>query len=150
MNVKKNLQQLIRGWLPKEPNVTRAYFKMQSAKGAVLALGIFFVAVLLFVLTLGAGWVARFGFLIFFVAAILVVGLIFRKDRKNGELAPLPKVRRVRIMVCSGLFTAFVVGTGLRVMLGPLPSYFWVIFLGLIAVGAFVGDQIWKTQQKHN
>ena len=147
MTVKKRVQYLIRGWLPKEPNIVSLYAKPQPSKIAVIALILLFAAIPLFFLTLEASGPVRFGFLVFLIAASLIVGFVLRKE---GQLKPSPRERQISIVVCSGLFTAFAVGTGLRVIIGPLPSYFWVVFIMLIAVGAFIGAEISKTLQKHD
>ena len=109
-----------------------------------------FLAILvvpLFFLTLEARAILGEGFVILVIAVSVILGYI---TRKKGWYKPLPRVRRIHIIVCSGLFTAFAVGTSLRVIVGPLPSYFWVAFVMLIVAGAFIGDIIWKKLQINN
>ena len=60
------------------------------------------------------------------------------------------RVHRIRIAVASGLLTAFGIGFAARLIIGPLSAYFWIPFVILTAVGALVGDSLWKTLQKRD
>ncbi len=52
-----------------------------------------------------------------------------------------PKARRLLCVVSGGLFTGFAIMTIWRVLSGPLPLYSFLLFLVLIAVGAYVSDR---------
>ena len=92
-------------------------------------------------------WYARtllgHGVDILIIIAILVFGYIARKEGYVKQVPP--KVRRVEVIVCGGLFTGFAVLITLRVLFGPLPyPHSFLLFLILIAVGAYIGDTIGK------
>ena len=96
----------------------------------------------------GASWI------IVYVAAVLVLRYIIHKTgypqpTQNGTRAQII-THRIRIMIASGLLTAFAIGTVSRLIIGPLPSYFWIPFVILIVVGAFIGDSLRKALQKHD
>ncbi len=146
MKHKTPIEQRIRGWIPKDPILIS--FQAKSR-----ALVLFMIAVLgllvvpLFFLTLEARTFLGEGFVILVIVVSVILGYI---TRKKGWYKPLPKVRRIHIIVCSGLFTAFAIGTSLRIIIGTLPSYYWIPFILLIVAGAFIGNIIWKTLQKQN
>jgi hypothetical protein len=78
---------------------------------------------------------------IIIIIAILIFGYIARKEGYVKQVPP--KVRRVEVIVCGGLFTGFAVLTALRVLFGPLPyPHSFLLFLILIAVGAYLGDTV--------
>jgi hypothetical protein len=73
------------------------------------------------------------------IIAILIFGYIARKEGYVRQVPP--KVRRVQVIVCGGLFTGFAILITLRVLFGPLPyPHSFLLFLTLIAVGAYVSD----------
>ena len=75
------------------------------------------------------------------IVAILIFGYIARKEGYVKQVPP--KVRRVEVVVCSGLFAGFAILITLRVLLGPLPyPHSFLLFLILIAVGAYIGDTV--------
>jgi hypothetical protein len=76
---------------------------------------------------------------ILIIVAILIFAYVARKEG-NVKQVP-PEVRRVEVIMCSGLFAGFAILTTLRVVYGPLPyPYSFLPFLILIAVGAYIGD----------
>jgi len=76
---------------------------------------------------------------ILIIVAILVFGYVARKEGYVKQVPP--KVRRVEVVVCGGLFAGFAILTTLRVLFGPLPyPHSFLLFLILIAVGAYIGD----------
>jgi len=86
---------------------------------------------------------------ILIIIAILVFGYIARKEGYVKQVPP--KVRRVEVIVCGGLFAGFAVLTTLRVFYGPLPyPHSFLLFLILIAVGAYIGDTIGKKLSRIN
>ncbi len=87
-------------------------------------------------------------FLILFVIVRLVFGYIVHKEGYVEQFKQLsPKYyyygRRVQCIVGGGLLTGFAILTTLRVLLGPLPyPHSFLLFLILIAVGAYIGDTV--------
>lgn len=79
---------------------------------------------------------------ILIIIVILVFGYVTRKKGRYVEQAS-PKMRRLQCVVSGGLLTGFAIPTILRVLFGPPPSsHFFLLFLVLIAVGAYIGDMV--------
>ena len=148
MNVKKDLKNQVRGWFPKEPLlVSRTIIVFMAVFLAALIIPIFYL-VLQATAFFGAFWI------IIYVAAVLAVRYIIHK---TGFPMPSPRaqriqvtVRRIRIIIASGLVTAFGIGLAARLIIGPLSAYFWIPFIILTVVGALIGDSVWKILQKRN
>ena len=147
LNLKEHLEKRIRGWLPKEPLL--ASFQAKSRILVVFMIVLLAVLIIpIYYLALEANAFFGASWIIVYIAAVLVMRYIISK---MGYPEPSPSAhrtqimaQRVRIVICSGLFTAFAVGTASRLIAGPLPSYFWIPFIILIVVGAFIGDMAWK------
>ena len=95
------MENRIRGWLPKEPLLT----SFQAKSRALILFMMIFLAILvvpLFFLTLEVRALLGEGFVILVIAVSVIFGYV---TRKKGWYKPLPKVRRIHIIVCSGLFT---------------------------------------------
>jgi hypothetical protein len=94
----------------------------------------------------GALWI------IIYVAAVLAVRYIIHKTGfpmlSPREQQIQATVRRIRIIIASGLVTAFGIGLAARLIIGPLSAYFWIPFIILTIVGALIGDSLWKIFQK--
>ena len=107
-----------------------------------------FMAVPIFLLTMYARILLGVSFSILLIIARLVFGYVARKEgyvEKAKELSPkyYYYARRVECIVYGGLFTGFAILTTLRVLLGPLPyPHSFLLFLILIAVGAYIGDTV--------
>lgn len=141
----------IRGWIPKEALVA----SYQANKQAIQLLMILIIAALIipiFYLVVQAE--AFFGvfWIIIYVTVVLAVRYIIHK---TGFPMPSPReqriqatVRRIRIIIASGLVTAFGIGLVARLIIGPLSAYFWIPFIILTIVGALIGDSLWKIFQK--
>ena len=85
---------------------------------------------------------------ILIIVAILIFGYIARKEGYVKQVPP--KVRRVEVVVCSGLFAGFAILITLRVLLGPLPyPHSFLLFLILIAVGAYIGDTVGRKLRRY-
>jgi len=108
----------------------------------------FFMAVPIFLLTVYARFLLGISFSILLIIARLVFGYVARKEgyvEKAKELSPkyYYYARRVEVIVCGGLFAGFATLTTLRVLYGPLPyPHSFLLFLILIAVGAYIGDTV--------
>jgi len=104
------------------------------------------MAVPIFLLTVYARILLGISFSILLIIARLVFGYVARKEgyvEKAKELSPkyYYYARRVECIVGGGLFTGFAILTTLRVLFGPLPyPHSFLLFLILIAVGAYIGD----------
>ena len=89
-----------------------------------------------------------YSFSVLVIIARLVFGYIARKEGYVEQFKQLsPKhyyyVRRVECIVGGGFFTGFAILTTLTVLFGPLPyPHSFLLFLILIAVGAYVGDRV--------
>jgi len=147
MSTLKSLENRIRGWIPKDPVLVNRTIIVFIAVLAALIIPIYYL-VLQATAFFGALWI------IIYVAAVLAVRYIIHK---TGFPMPSPRaqriqatVRRIRIIIASGLVTAFGISFAARLITGPLPTYFWIPFIILIAMGAFIGDSLWKTLQKHD
>jgi len=105
-----------------------------------------FMTVPIFLLTVYARILLGISFSILLIIARLVFGYVARKEgyvEKAKELSPkyYYYARRVECIVGGGLFTGFAILTTLRVLFGPLPyPHSFLLFLILIAVGAYIGD----------
>lgn len=139
---KKTLARFIRGWLPKEPKFMKFHAKTYTLKIIFMIIVLSLLAVPLFFLAIEARVLLGFGFVVLLTVANLTFGFIARKE---GWYKPSPRVRRIRIVVSSGLFTAFAVTLALRELLGPLSPYFLIPFIVLFVFGMFIGDRIQKT-----
>ena len=107
----------------------------------VIAAFFFFMAVPIFLLYWCARLLLGHVFDILVIIAILIFGYIARKEGYVKQVPP--KVRRVEVIVCGGLFTGFAILITLRVLFGPLPyPHSFMLFLILIAVGAYMGDTV--------
>jgi uncharacterized membrane protein len=108
------------------------------------------MAVPIFLLTVYARNLLGISFSILLIVARLVFGYVARKEgyvEKAKELSPkyYYYARRVEVVVCGGLFAGFAILITLRVLYGPLPfPHSFLLFLILIAVGAYIGDTIGK------
>ena len=107
-----------------------------------------FMAVPIFLLTAYARILLGISFSILLIIARLVFGYVARKEgyvEKAKELSPkyYYYTRSVECIVGGGLFTGFAILTTLRVLYGPLPyPQSFLLFLILIAVGAYIGDTV--------
>lgn len=157
MGLKKYLKNRIRGWLPKESSqpsnkvrVTEAPTKALKIIWYVVVIAILMVivaAVIVFYIPfLAENLVNRTIVLVIYAVGAVALYVAFGRDYYKRH----QKERRVRIIVGSGLFTAFAVSVTLSLLLGPLPSYFWISFILLFAIGAFVGNLIMKKLEGHN
>ena len=105
-----------------------------------------FMAVPIFLLTVYARIHLGISISILLIIARLAFGYVARKEgyvEKAKELSPkyYYYARRVEVVVCSGLLTGFAILITLRVLYGPLPyPQSFLLFLILIAVGAYIGD----------
>jgi len=98
-----------------------------------------FMAVPIFLLTWYAHLLLGHSVDILIITAILVFGYVARKNGHAKQVSP--KVRRPQCIVSGGLLTGFAILITLRVLLGPLPyPHSFLLFLILIAVGAYMGD----------
>ena len=106
------------------------------------------MAVPIFLLTMYARILLGVSFSILLIIARLVFGYVARKEgyvEKAKELSPkyYYYARRVECIVGGGLFTGFAILSTLTVLFGPLPyPHSFLLFLILIAVGAYVGDTV--------
>ena len=147
MNVKRSIQQIFRGWIPKDPVLVNRTIIVFIVVLAALIIPIYYL-VLESRALFGASW------LIVYVVALIVLRYIVHKTGYPKPLQGINRAQilahRIRIMIASGLFTAFAIGTASRLIIGPLPAYFWIPFVILIVVGAFIGDSLRKALQKHD
>jgi hypothetical protein len=122
--------------------VIDSYWARSKAFRIIIITAFFlFLAVPIFLLTWYAHLLLGHVFDILIIVAILIFGYIARKEGYVKQVPP--KVRRVEVVVCSGLFAGFAILTTLRVLLGPLPyPHSFLLFLILIAVGAYIGDTV--------
>ncbi len=104
------------------------------------------IGVPIFLLTVYVRILLGISFSILLIIARLVFGYVARKEgyvEKAKELSPkyYYYARRVECIVGGGLFTGFAILTTLSVLFGPLPyPHSFLLFLILIAVGAYIGD----------
>jgi uncharacterized membrane protein YfcA len=105
----------------------------------VIAALFLFMSVSIFLLYWYARLLLGHVFDILIIVAIVIFGYVARKRRYVKQVSP--KVRRVEVIACSGLFTSFAFLTTLTVLFGPIPyPHSFLLFLILIVVGAYVGD----------
>jgi MFS family permease len=154
MNVKKALENRIRGWLPKESNPPNKKVKAAEAPSrarkvlwylvviAILTL-ILAAVIIVYIPFLAESLVNRTAALAIYAAISVVFYLAYGRDYYKRH----PTKHRVSLILVSGLLTAFGVGTALRVLTGPLTSYFWIPFILLCFIGGFIGDRIWRKFQ---
>jgi hypothetical protein len=117
----------------------------------IITASFFFMAVPIFLLTWYAHLLVGHTIDIFIITAILVFGYVARKEGYVKQVPP--KLRRIQFVVSGGLLTGFAILITLRVLFGPLLyPYSFLLFLTLIAVGAYIGNTVgrklgWYQQQ---
>jgi hypothetical protein len=150
MKHKTPIKQRIRGWIPKES----IKISVQTSRTLSIFMIVIMAVLIVPIFYLGLQATNYLGILwpIIYLAMVLVVRYIIHK---TGFPMPSPRaqrievtVRRIRIIIASGLVTAFGIGLTARLILGPLSAYFWIPFIILTIVGALIGDGLWKIFQK--
>lgn len=105
----------------------------------IITASFFFMAVPIFLLTWYAHLLLGHSVNVIIIIAILVFGYVARKEGYVKQVSP--KLRRIQFVVSGGLLTGFAILITLRVLFGPLPyPHSFLLFLALIAVGAYVSD----------
>jgi len=105
------------------------------------------LAVPIFLLTVYAHILLGLSFWALLIIVRVIFGYVARKAgyvERAKELSPkyYRYARRVEVVVGGGLFTGFAIMIIWRVLTGPLPLYSFLLFLVLIAVGAYVSDNV--------
>lgn len=117
------------------------WMRSRAFRIIIIAAFFLFMAVSIFLLYWYARTLLGHSVDLLIIIAILIFGYIARKERYVKQVPP--RVRRVEVMVCGGLFTGFAILITLRVLFGPLPyPHSFLVFLILIAVGAYIGDTV--------
>jgi hypothetical protein len=124
------------------------WVRSKAFRIVVITASLLFMTVSIFLLYWYAHTLLGHSVDILIIIAILVFGYIARKEGYVKQVPP--KVRRVEVIVCGGLFAGFAVLITLRVLFGPLPyPHSLLLFLILIAVGAYIGDTIGKKLRRY-
>ena len=123
MSLKRYLSKFNQGWIPKDPVLVNRTIIVFIAVLAALIIPIYYLALESRAL-FGASWI------IVYVAAVIVLRYIIHKTG-FPMLSPRAQrievtVRRIRIIIASGLFTAFGISLATRLITGPLSAYFWI------------------------
>jgi len=119
-----------------------SYWARSKAFRIIIIIAFFlFMIVAIFLFTWYARVPLEYSFRILISIAILVWAYVARKKGYVKQVSP--KYRRLQCVVSGGLLTGFAILTTLRVLYGPLPyPHSFLLFLILIAVGAYIGDMV--------
>ncbi|MCW4005346.1 MAG: hypothetical protein NWF04_01910 [Candidatus Bathyarchaeota archaeon] len=151
MKTWKELKEVIRGWLPKEPNPQNSKVKAAGEPSkatrilwyvvVVAVLAVMVTAVIVFYVPfLAESFVNRTLAFVVYVPVVVAIYIIFGRDYYRKH----PREHRARIIITSGLLTALTATVTLSLILGSLPPYFWLYLILLFAIGSIIGDQITK------
>ena len=124
--------------------VIDSYWARYKAFRIIIIIASFlFMAVPIFLLTWYAHLLLGHIVNVIIIVAILVFGYVACKEGYVKQVSP--KLRRIQFVVSGGLLTGFAILITLSVLFGPLPyPHSFLLFLTLIAVGAYVSDIVGK------
>jgi predicted MFS family arabinose efflux permease len=149
-DVKRALENRIRGWLPKEPS--RQNPQMKAAADSSRAFKLLWYAIVFVFLALIIAAVIMFyipflaeGFVNRTLALVIygMVAFVFYRAYGRDYYKRHPKESRAVFVACSGFASGFMISALLVALLGqPLPrTYSLLLFFGFVGVGALVGDK---------
>jgi len=153
MGLKENLENRIRGWLPKEPNQPNN--KVRVAEAPTTAVKVLWYVVMFAILALITAAVIMFyipflaeNIINRIVSLMLLAVIAFASYYAYGRdyYKMHPKKSRAVFVACSGLASGFGISALVVVFLGqPLPrTYSLPLFFAIVGVGALVGDKAGK------
>ncbi len=160
MKIEKSKLNRIRGWFPKEPNISINSVKAADAptKAFKVLWYLVFFTILAFIVAavimfyvpfLAESLVNRTVALAIYALVVFVVYRVFGRDYYRRH----PKEHRIRIMLASGAIIAITSMILLSAVLGspkPYLPYLWIPIILLGVAGAFVGGILWKKMRKHD
>ena len=153
MGLKENLENRIRGWLPKAPN--QPCNKVKSAEAPTAAVKVLWYVVVFTILALILAGVIMF-YIPFLaeniinrtISLVIIAILAFVSYHAYGRdyYKMHPKKSRAVFVACSGLASGFGISALVVIFLGqPLPrTYSLPLFFVIVGVGALVGDKTGK------
>ncbi|MCW4005305.1 MAG: hypothetical protein NWF04_01705 [Candidatus Bathyarchaeota archaeon] len=154
MNKEKSLKNRILGWIPKDSIRLSAQTSRTVSVFLIVLMAALIVPIFYLVIHatnyLGIFWPITYLVIVLVLRYILHKTGIDKTLSASSQSGVFGKVRRVQIVVGSGLLVAFGTVFAARLIIGPLSLYFLIPFILLAIVGALIGDSIWKAFQKRS